>query len=132
MYNRTDIIHNLESCLAIQCDDCMQEHASHYPLDCEAYDSFVRSAVELLKAQEPRILALDEIKEGEPYWFEVSGDFVRPVICLHREDDAIKKYITFVWQYGTSSWEMEEYNVGWRCWSARPTKEQRKVAKWND
>jgi len=63
---------------------------------------------------------LDEIKEGEPYWFEVSGDFVRPVICLHREDDAIKKYITFVWLYGTSSWEMEEYNVGWRCWSAKP------------
>lgn len=128
--NRIDVIHNLESCLAIQCDDCMQEHASHYPLDCEAYDSFVRSAVELLRMQEPRILALDEIKEGEPYWFEASGDFVRPVICLHREDDAIKKYITFVWLYGTSSWEMEEYNVGWRCWSAKPTDEQRRATPW--
>ncbi len=122
--NRIDIIHNLESCLDIQCDDCIQEHASHYPLDCEAYDSFVRSAVELLKAQESRILTLDEIKEGEPYWLEVSGDSIQSVICLHREDDAAKKYMTFVWQYGTSSWATEEYNVGWRCWSAKPTGEQ--------
>ena len=27
-------------------------------------------------------------------------------------------------------WKMPEYNKKWRCWSAKPTDEQRKVVKW--
>jgi hypothetical protein len=86
----------------------------------------------LSKAQELRVMTLEEIKEGEPYWLSAGKEFVtRPVICLHREDDAQKQYITFVWQFGTFSWESEDYGKTWRVWSAKPTDEQREAVKWN-
>ena len=90
-----------------------------------------RDALELLKEQIPRVLTLDEIKDGESYWFSAGKEFVtRPVICVHREDDAQKPYITFVWQFGTFSLESEDYGKKWQCWSARPTDEQRKAVAW--
>ena len=79
----------------------------------------------------PRVMTLEEIKDGESYWFSAGKEFVtRPVICVHREDDARKPYITFAWQYGTFSWETEDYGKTWRCWTARPTDEQREAVKW--
>lgn len=81
-------------------------------------------ALALLKAQEPRALTLEEIKDGEPYWFSAGKEFVtRPVICIHREDDAQKPYITFVWRFGTFSWLSEDYGKTWWVWSAKPTDE---------
>lgn len=132
MYNRTDIIHNLESCLAIQCDDCIQEHASHYPLDCEAYDSFVRSAVELLRAQEPRVLTLEEVLSfGAIYMDEPSNPTCLIMLyCYKVERDY--RYI-FVDSDGDKiPYPSKEFNKTWRCWSARPTDEQREAVKWEN
>lgn len=81
--------------------------------------------VELLKKQKPRMMMLDEIKDGESYWLSAGKDFVpRPVICVHREDDARKPYITFAWQFGTFSFESEDYDKKWHCWTAKPTDNQ--------
>lgn len=93
----------------------------------------IDNAISLLKAQQPRVQKLDEIKDGESYWLSAGKEFVtRPVICVHREDDARKPYITFVWQFGTFSWESEEYGKTWRVWSARPTDAERKAVKWDE
>jgi hypothetical protein len=91
-----------------------------------------RDALELLKAQHPRVLTLDEIEDGKPYWLGTGKEFVtRPVICVHREDDAQKSYITFVWQFGTFSWASEDYGKTWRCWSARPTNAEKREVAWD-
>lgn len=77
------------------------------------------------------MMKLDEIKDGEPYWLSAGKEFaVRPVICVCREGDARKPYITFKWQFGTFSWEAENYGQTWLCWTSRPTDEQRKAVKW--
>lgn len=90
-----------------------------------------RDALSLLKAQEPRVMTLEEIKDGEPYWLSTGKEFaVRPVICVCREDDARKPYITFKWQFGTFSWEAENYGKTWFCWTSRPTDEQQEGVKW--
>lgn len=91
-----------------------------------------RDALKLLKEQEPKVVTLDEIKDGEAYWFQRGQMLVtRPVICIHREDDTRKPYITFAWQFGTFSWDSEDYGKTWRCWTAKPTDEQREAAKWH-
>lgn len=91
---------------------------------------FVEKAT-TIQPDAPMVMTLEEIKDGESYWFSAGKEFVtRPVICVHREDDARKPYITFVWQFGTFSWESEDYGKTWICWTARPTEEQREAAKW--
>ena len=85
-----------------------------------------------VKAQEPRVLTLEEIKEGEPYWLIAGKNLIpQPVICVHREDDAQKPYIVFTWQYGTFSWESEDYGKRWRCWSSRPSTAEMEAIPWN-
>lgn len=101
--------------------------------DIRFYAWLCRSAYALLKEQAVRVLALDEIKEGEPYWFQMGHRLpTRAVICVYREDDTQKPYVTFTWQFGTFSWESEDYNKSWRCWTAKPTDEQIEAVKWDD
>ena len=80
-------------------------------------------AIETLSNLEPRIVKPDEIKEGEAYWFSVCTN-QKPdsyyAICIHREDDAGWPYISFVSQYGTSSWPIEQCGNGWCCWTSKP------------
>ena len=121
------VIDALEQCLNTpRCQDCSWESCNR--IDCQRAElpmDLVYYAFDILKAQIPRVMTLEEIKDGESYWFRVGKDFVtRPVICVHREDDARKQYITFVGQFGTFSCEIDDYGKTWSCWTARPTEEQ--------
>lgn len=91
----------------------------------------INDAIALLKAREPRMMKLDEIKDGEFYWLSTGKEFAaRPVICVCREDSARKLYITFRWQFGELSLEAENYGKTWFCWTSRPTDEQQEKVKW--
>lgn len=76
------------------------------------------SALALLKAQEPRVMTLEEYKalaekpreERDPVWKE--------------------------WPSLESTWAIPNqgyggYGTSWRCWTARPTEKQRQEVKWN-
>ena len=89
-------------------------------------------AVKALDAQTPRALMALEVKPCLPYWLEFPDGELRPVICDDTEWDAKEPYITLVWQYGTSSYKTECYGLEWRCWSAKPTNEQRRGTPWQD
>lgn len=39
-------------------------------------------------------------------------------------------YLFFVTYHDVRKFECDEYNQTWRCWSARPTDEQRDAVKW--
>ena len=39
-------------------------------------------------------------------------------------------YLFFITYHGCKKFECEEYNRTWRCWTKRPTDEQRKTVKW--
>ena len=130
MTDREKVIKGLE-CLANNCSVCYSDCPYYKIPSC--FRMISADALALLKAQEPREMTLEEIKDGESYWFSAGKEFVpRPVICIHREDDAQKPYITFAEQYGTFSWETEDYGKTWRCWTARPTDEQREAVPWNN
>ena len=90
----------------------------------------VEDALTLLKAQEPRVLTLEKMWEGEVYWFDCPGNFIlRPVIC-NMYDRGDSSYLNFIWQHGNFSWKICEYGRTWRCWTSRPTDEEREAVKW--
>lgn len=117
-------------------------HEDYYPNVCRYANktdalALIRQQQERIKeleaAQTARVMSLEEIKDSESYWLSTGKEFVtRPVICVHREDDARKPYITFVWQFGTFSWDTEDYGKRWRCWTQRPTDEQRRATPWKN
>lgn len=91
---------------------------------------YAEDALALLKALEPRVMTLEEVQEGEVYWFDCPGNFIlRPVIC-NMYDRGDSSYLNFVWQHGNFSWKICEYGRTWRCWTSRPTEEQREAVKW--
>lgn len=96
-------------------------------LECER--QLYLDVEELLKAPEPRVLSLEEATEGE-CWFEyINGS------CGNADDVYMKDNKTAI-IYRTNSRSVQvlitDYMKKWRCWSYRPTVEQRKEVKWDD
>ena len=93
----------------------------------------IANALELLKAQEPRVMTLEDVKAfGWDYCYleeermpgkvyrAVCGDYA--LTCITWPCVASMRI-----QHGD-----ESYGRKWRCWSAKPTDEQRKAVKWNE
>ena len=93
-------------------------------------------AIEAVTAQEPRLLTLDEFHDSMVVYLEAGTKFLKIV-----DDDGVvlaiggserigaKCFIT-VWDVGIAAMN-DDYNVTWRAWSQRPTKEQREGTPWN-
>ena len=92
-------------------------------------DQTIDRAVKLLKAQEPRVLTLDEALEADLCWLEKKGDDrVWPCKVGGGEKWAA------IWRFDQEPMAVlrDEYGELFRCWSARPTDEQREATPWND
>ena len=101
----------------------------------EAFDL----AVKALKEQEPRVLTIEEVKTyptDKALWFE--GKTIIPVLPDCRAEQRYENQLgvevidTF---YDFPLW-FDSYNIpykyGWRCWSAKPTEEQREATPWTE
>ena len=121
------VIKGLESCLSPG-HDC--------PLDCPYCgncrgDELYRDALELLKAQQPRVMTLDEVKASKDHdvWLELSGNIAEDVMTATTITGCGTKGIST--RYEALNYDMYEVRpYGWRCWTARPTDEQREVTPW--
>ena len=133
MTDREKVIKGLECCT----DYCDEETGCPYYGDDEAFECeerLRRDAIALLKAQEPRVMTLEEVKaaKGDDMCLEISTrtDEI-PYITAATLDGVGIKGVTFY----CSHFDFVAYNrrlYGWRCWTSRPTDEQMKEAKWND
>ena len=101
----------------------------------------VYDALDLLKAQEPRVLTLRELafydagifvetRNGCP---EGLTDELWPALghlyCVSQNGE--DGYVSFVnWNADTYDFEAKDYNVEFRCWTSRPTDEQREAIPW--
>ena len=89
-------------------------------------------ALALLKAQEPRVLTSSELQPDNLVWIEVpqSGE-IWP--ALLRKTDWFGHPTWAMRGYALAAYYLHEgYGRDWRCWSARPTYEQREEAAWDD
>ena len=124
MPDREKVIRWLEAC-STGCEyGCPYDSVVRY--ECKA--NLMRDALELLKKQEPQVLTLEEVLGGDECWFEhINGACGYADLYVHENGmvgvSRINKIISFI--------PAESYGKQWRCWSYRPTEEQRKAVKWD-
>lgn len=86
----------------------------------------------LLKAQEPRVLRVEEVvllKQNDVVWLEdYNKKDVIPAIVSRMGPMVI--CIEFALSDRFISVGYDDYGSRWRCWSSRPTDKQREVVKW--
>ena len=132
MTNREKVIKGLEACsLAGTKDDCIGYGCPYLIYNDEVVDDcqeqMFDDALALLKAQEPRVLALEEIHRGMAVWLEdvdkadvilaIGGSSVGGAKCFISENDM------------SIAPKDAEYGIRWRAWNAEPSKEQREAVK---
>ena len=90
-----------------------------------------KDALELLKKQEPRVMTLEDVKTfGWDYCYleeeRLPGNEYRSICGDYALTCITWPYISSMRiQHGDDS-----YGKKWRCWSAKPTDEQRRAVKW--
>ena len=128
----------LVACADDQCANCPRgDEAECYAgigvKMVEVPQELLADAIALLRAQEPRVMTLEEACGAEECWIDrawLGGDSLTAAKIRH---NGLK-------QYDIESGELEtlrsyimrsdQYGVNWRCWSARPTKEERERESW--
>lgn len=98
-------------------------------------------AMALLKAQEPRVMTLEEVvalpEGGGDVWIEnTSMPGIPPwIIAATLTEKMDWQELGALWFSDDCCHYVSDYNIdtadGWRCWTARPTDEQREATPWN-
>lgn len=110
--------------------------------ECPGDHCHVCTALELLKAQEPRVLQIKEMAFLEiAVFIETNGtlegkgtDLFLAIPYIYAvSQNMLDGYIAFV-DGNTDVYDLQaiDYGKSWRCWTSRPTDEQRKETPWND
>jgi len=105
-----------------------------YVDDLDGVVDTMRDALELLKAQEPRVMTLEDLRavgdvwqyNTPPYlWKEVNPNIrlTTSFWCAWRD---VKDMLLGLYPKYTD----ENYGTEWRCWTSRPTDKQREATPW--
>lgn len=143
MADREKVIKGLKMCISP--DECSLDDCPYYNRPNNesglCWDRLMSDALKLLKEQEPRVITQEELKqfEGSPCWFESSGTYmgkdgfwIIPAMFPTSSIGIIMYYTSVldkVGKYGELG--LSAYNKTWRCWTAKPTIEQRAEMKWD-
>ena len=125
------VIKGLECCRRGFCFSCPYNDGIDENVECK--QKWADDALSLLKAQEPRVMTLEEITKTEVVWLECYG------ICSNMFKAALPRHPINIndatWDFETHPYTevmfLAEYGKNWRCWTSRPTDEQREVIQWN-
>lgn len=80
-----------------------------------------------LKAQEPRVMTLEEIPDAVFGWMEMFGQLIPCVL----EDVYVDDTVGFAnIEDGHDYICASDYNKTWRCWTQKPSDAQREAVKW--
>lgn len=132
---------------------CKQSSQYEYVDSCDArgcpylnigdcIETLCKDALELLKEQMPRVMTADDIaliKTGDVLVLEqrnpnaiVNAILVQSISHDGYDDEHIIEVLQVVTAYtvGEANLGCDYYNKTWRCWTSRPTDEQRKAVKW--
>jgi len=131
MADRENVIKGLECCnMPNNHDDCPYNGAAHYNI---CTHQLLTDAIALLKEQEPRVMTLEEVKaaKGSDMYLEMRGyEDGNEYMTAATLDGVGTRGVNFY----HSVFDFESYGkatiFGWRCWTARPTDEQREGTPW--
>lgn len=88
--------------------------------------------------REPRLMDATEVascETGTVLWVEERQGvtwnlFPLEIDVSSTHPDTGTAYLFFITHHDLRKFECDEYNRTWRCWTERPTKEQREAASW--
>jgi len=139
MIDREKVIKGLKCCAGDDvnlCDNCPYLGCS---TDRYCFGNMAADALALLKAQEPRVLTLEDLwalKFNETVILEQKiPSLLIPAIVRDniKHDDALEVLqVVTASTNGTANADYEYYGQTWRCWTGRPTEEQREVTPWQN
>ena len=140
MANLKKVLKGLESCVYGECAECPYcERCS----DAADFVDLAHDALELLEAQQPRVIELKELDFYDPGLYvetrngcpEGLTDELWPALChlYCVSENGECGYVSFVnWNADTYDFLAKDYNVEFRCWTSCPTDEQRAAVKWDE
>ena len=129
MPDREKVIKGLEACWDGGCAECPYCETCS---DAEDFVDLAHDALELLKAQEPRVLTLEEVRNNCPdcVYVETKTGWLECTIQDCGESDKYDGIFVYgINEYFMESWDI--YGKWWRCWSAKPSDAERKAVAWN-
>lgn len=116
-------------------DEASEETLRSYVEQCLEEAGF-SVEVGLFKVQEPRVLTLDEVKRLQSIrdgaiWLEIFGNGLFPALPEF-SNKSLTFFVAIPFDGYRSVFENDWYGKTWRCWSAKPTDEQREATPWQD
>lgn len=86
----------------------------------------------VLKAQEPRVMTLEEVQNAEIVWIERAGMIVAAMkVATSNKNGMMNFAYTHDGGVFYVNIKPEYYGEKSRCWTSRPTDEQREATPWN-
>ena len=99
--------------------------------------ALARDALELLKAQEPRVMTLEEVEDAldTVVWvdrplIDNTSDEYALIDAYSRKTQIVELRYPFCDKDYRERADYATYGKTWRCWTSRPTDEQREAVKW--
>lgn len=88
-----------------------------------------------MKDKEPRVLTLEEVKRLQSIrdgaiWMEIFGNGLFPALPEF-SNKSLTLFVSILFEGYRSVFENDWYDKTWRCWTSRPTDEQREAIPWN-
>jgi len=140
MSDREKIIKGLECCLANDHKKCpykSTDEGINKVTPCTTY--LMEDTLAVVKAQKPRVMTLEEIDNAlkMPIWKETKRahkDLYNGWVLAYDIQTGAGITGTRLGMSepsGRVAWyKLDDYGKTWRCWTARPTDEQREAARW--
>jgi len=131
--DRGKVIKELNDIHAVACglgdDECYLNS-----IGIKQLQTLINDATELLRVQMPRVMSLEEVRQfvyGSPYIIETNlpGDEPRLMWGLYSHQ-GVSGNFDFAITDGRKRLFDADYGKTWRCWTSRPTDEQREAAPW--
>lgn len=139
MDKRENVIRGLECCsigedreprwnhlTARNCGKCPYNKPGIACTRALAYD-----ALELLKAQEPRVMTLEEVSTlpiDTPVFIEEINDECGWNVFYGIDEEKDVCFCGF--KASADYYDLEEYSMSWRCWTSRPSDSERGDTPW--
>lgn len=129
MSERNRVLDAFRNCITVpKCKDCPWTECSTLDNGCvEIPRDLALAVMRELVAQEARVMTLGEVRNWvnsdrvtrEPVVIEIRGG-----VCAWIIDDEVREIP------GEENLTSNLYGRTWRCWTSRPTKEQREAEPW--
>lgn len=132
------VIKGLEICIRVQDNEKCPDECPYRKDICYGTVGLMADALALLKAQEARVMTLEEIEDAlyNVVWLDIPGaenlaDGFSLIMAYSRKNGYVLLDSPFGDNPSQDRFEYTDYNKTWRCWTSRPTDEQREAVKWD-